>query len=134
MTSPNISSDYNGRQEEIRTLTLPPLEVWENKYPEKKYEIELVSSEFNSICPLTGLPDFGTITIVYVPGKWCAELKSFKLYMTAYREIGIFQEHAANRILEDFVAAVMPKRIRLEAAFTARGGITTRVRCSWPDA
>ncbi len=133
MQKPNVSSEYSGKQDAIRTLKLPPLEVWENQYQDKRYEIELCSPEFNSICPLTGLPDFGTITITYEPRKWCVELKSFKFYMTAYRTIGIFQEHAANRILSDFVEAVQPAWIRLEAFFTARGGITTKVRCSWPE-
>ena len=128
---PKISEEYEGRQEEIRDLKLPPIEVWENKYRDRSYEVELVIPEFNSICPLTGLPDFGTVTIRYEPDRWCAELKSFKLYITAYRNVGIFQEHAANKILEDFVAAVNPRRADLEAVFNVRGGIKTVVRCSW---
>lgn len=126
---PAISGDYDGRQEQIRELILPTIEVWQNKYPDKEYEVELVIEEFNSICPLTGLPDFGMITIRYGPEQWCAELKSFKLYITAYRSVGIFQEHAANKILEDFVAAVHPRWAALEATFNVRGGITTVVRC-----
>ncbi len=128
---PQVSPDYNGRQEQIRELVLPAIEVWQNKYPEKEYEVELVVAEFNSICPFTGLPDFGTVTIRYGPGQWCAELKSFKLYVTAYRNLGIFQEHAANKILEDFVAAVKPRWAALEATFNVRGGIGTVVRCAY---
>ena len=131
MGKPTVSDSYEGRQEDIRQLELPPIEVWENKYPDKEYEVELVVGEFNSLCPLTGLPDFGTIVLKYAPATWCAELKSFKLYITAYRTIGIFQEHAANRILEDFVAAVSPRWAEIEARFNVRGGITTVVRCSW---
>ena len=127
----SISAAYDGRQEHIRDLALPPIEVWENKYADRAYEIELVVNEFNSICPLTGLPDFGTIAIRYGPDRWCAELKSFKLYVTAYRTIGIFQEHAANKILEDFVAAANPRWAELEAVFNVRGGIKTVVRCSY---
>ena len=130
---PPLSHDYEGKQESIRDLSLPPIEVWENKYPDKEYEVELVVPEFNSICPFTGLPDFGTITLKYGPGTWCGELKAFKLYITAYRTIGIFQEHAANKILEDFVAAVKPRWAELEATFNARGGITTIVRCAWRE-
>ena len=131
MDGPRISAEYDGRQEGIRSLALPPIEVWENKYPENDYEVELSCPEFNAICPLTGLPDFGTIRIVYCPDRWCAELKSFKLYVTAYRTVGIFQEHAANKILEDFVRAVRPRWATLVADFNVRGGIGTVVRCSW---
>jgi 7-cyano-7-deazaguanine reductase len=125
------SPAYDGRQDGIRDLALPPIEVWENKYADRAYEVELVVGEFNSICPLTGLPDFGTVTIRYAPARWCAELKAFKLYVTAYRTVGIFQEHAANRILDDFVEAVRPRWADLEAVFNVRGGIKTVVRCSW---
>ena len=126
-----VSEGYEGRQEEIRNLALPPIEVWQNKYPDADYEVELIVPEFNSICPLTGLPDFGTVTIRYGPDAWCAELKSFKLYITAYRTVGIFQEHAANKILEDFVSAVAPRWVDLEASFNPRGGIKTVVRRSY---
>lgn len=128
---PRISAEYEGRQDGIRELALPPIEVWENKYAEKRCEVELIATEFNSICPLTGLPDFGTIKISYCPDKWCAELKSFKFYINSYRTLGIFQEHAANKILEDFVAAVRPRWAELEASFNVRGGIKTVVRCSF---
>jgi len=133
MTEPKIARDYEGRQEGVRQLELPPIEVWENKYADRDYEIELVMPEFNAICPKTGLPDFGTIRLRYCPDRWCAELKSFKLYITAYRNIGIFQEHAANKILEDFVRWVKPRWAELEAVFNVRGGIETRIRCAWPQ-
>ncbi len=131
MSGPHISSAYDGRQDHIRALALPAIEVFENKYPDKRYEVELDMPEFNSICPLTGLPDFAHIVIRYEPDKWCAEMKSLKLYFTAYRSVGIFQEHAANKILEDFVKAVAPHRAALEARFNSRGGIGTVVRCTW---
>lgn len=131
MAGRSISSGYDGRQDGIRALELPAIEVFENKYADKDYEVELVLPEFNSVCPLTGLHDFGRVVIRYAPGKWCAEMKSLKLYITAYRTLGIFQEHAANKILEDFVAAVAPRRAALEARFNPRGGIETVVRCAW---
>jgi 7-cyano-7-deazaguanine reductase len=103
------------------------LETFDNQYPDREYTIEIVCPEFTSVCPKTGQPDFGTLTITYVPGKKCVELKSLKLYLQQYRNEGIFYEHATNRILDDLVAAVHPRKMTLEAAFTARGGITTTV-------
>lgn len=132
MHEPSLSKDYDGRQDDIRNLSLPAIEVWENKYTDRDYEVTLVMPEFNAICPLTGLPDFGTIEIRYIPGQWCAEMKSLKLYITAYRTVGIFQEHAANKILDDFVAAVRPRKVFLKATFNARGGMGTIVNCEWP--
>lgn len=103
------------------------LETFENQYPGRDYEIEIVAPEFTSVCPKTGQPDFGTMTIRYVPDRKCVELKSLKLYLQRYRNEGIFYENATNRILDDLVAAIQPRRITLQAAFTARGGITTTV-------
>ena len=100
---------------------LPKIECWENQY--KNYEISFVINEYNSICPKTGLPDFGTITISYVPGKWCLEMKSLKLYIIAYRNIGIFCENAVNRILKDIVAACKPLEAKVEGKFNSRGGM-----------
>ena len=85
---------------------LPPLEVFPNQFP--GYQIEIVIPEFTSVCPKTGLPDFGTLTIRYVPGKYCVELKSLKTYELGYRNLGIFYENVVNRFLGDFVAAVKP--------------------------
>lgn len=122
------ASDYEGLQAGIRRRKLPDIETWSNEYPDREYTIEIEISEFTCVCPKTGLPDFATIRIEYVPDRRCAELKSFKLYLTAYRDIGIFHEHAANRILDDFIRAVDPRRARIEARFNPRGGITTTVR------
>ena len=109
--------------EEFRSV----LETFENQYPGRAYTVEIVCPEFTSVCPKTGQPDFGTLTISYVPGRKCVELKSLKLYLQQFRNEGIFYEHATNRILDDLVAAVAPRRMTLKAAFTARGGITTTV-------
>ena len=107
------------------------LETFENQYPDREYTIEIVCPEFTSVCPKTGQPDFGTLTFRYVPDRLCVELKSLKLYLQQYRNEGIFYEHATNRILDDLVAAVQPRRMTLEAAFTARGGITTTVTATF---
>ncbi|MHC4405731.1 MAG: preQ(1) synthase [Planctomycetota bacterium] len=103
------------------------LETFENGYPGRDYTIRIVCPEFTSVCPKTGQPDFGTLTITYVPDRKCVELKSLKLYLQQYRNEGIFYENAANRILDDLVAELAPREIMLEAAFSARGGITTTV-------
>lgn len=105
----------------------PPLETFPNPRPERDYEIEIACPEFTSMCPKTGLPDFGTITIRYVPAATCIELKALKYYLLAFRNQGIFYEAATNRILDDLVAACQPKRMVVTGDFTARGGITTRV-------
>lgn len=103
------------------------LETFENQYPDRDYEIEIVAPEFTSVCPKTGQPDFGTMTIRYVPDRRCVELKSLKFYLQRYRNEGIFYENVTNRILDDLVAVIQPRRITLRAAFTPRGGITTTV-------
>ena len=103
------------------------LETFENQYAGRDYTIEIVCPEFTSVCPKTGQPDFGTLTITYVPERCCVELKSLKLYLQQFRNEGIFYEHATNRILDDLVAAIQPRRITLVAAFTPRGGISTKV-------
>jgi 7-cyano-7-deazaguanine reductase len=107
------------------------LETFENQHPGRDYTIEIVCPEFTSVCPKTGQPDFGTLTFRYVPGAKCVELKSLKLYLQKFRNEGIFYENVTNRILDDFVAVVEPRRIRLTAAFTARGGITTTVTAEY---
>ena len=88
--------------------------------------------EFTSICPRTGLPDFGTIRIRYMPRKFCVELKSLKFYMNGYRNLGIFQENSVNRILADFVAAIRPVWVVVSGEFSARGGLKTIVECRYP--
>jgi 7-cyano-7-deazaguanine reductase len=108
------------------------LETFDNPRPERDYEIVIRCPEFTSVCPKTGLPDFGTITIRYVPDRACVELKSLKLYLVAYRDRGIFYEAAVNAILDDLVKACRPRRMEVEGDFTARGGITTTVVARTP--
>src|SRR5689334_15497897 len=103
------------------------LETFPNPRPERDYEIEIRCPEFTSMCPKTGLPDFGTISIRYVPDAACVELKSLKYYLMGYRNEGIFYEAATNKILDDLVAACQPRRITVTGDFTARGGITTSI-------
>ncbi len=103
------------------------LETFENQYPGRDYTIEIVAPEFTSVCPKTGQPDFGTLTIRYVPDRVCLELKSLKLYLQQFRNEGIFYEHATNRILDDLTEAIEPRQMTIEAAFTPRGGIRTTV-------
>jgi 7-cyano-7-deazaguanine reductase len=105
------------------------LETFANPRPGRDYMIEIVCPEFTSLCPVTGQPDFGTITFTYTPAGLCVELKSLKLYLQRYRTQGIFYEAAVNRLLDDFVTACRPKRCKVVGAFTPRGGITTSVTC-----
>lgn len=118
---------YKGLQDHIRKLRLPKIEVWKNEYPDKDYTVHLETNEFTCICPKTGLPDFAVIYIDYWPDKRCVELKSFKLYLHAFRNVGIFHEHVTNRILDDFVRASQPRSARIRAEFNPRGGIKTTV-------
>ncbi len=121
------SSQYGGLQGSIKKIKLPKIETWENKYKDRNYTVRLETSEFTCVCPKTALPDFATIYIDYGPDKWCVELKSFKLYLYAFRDIGIFHEHAANRILDDFVKAAKPNQARIRIEFNLRGGIKTTI-------
>jgi 7-cyano-7-deazaguanine reductase len=108
---------------------LPEIETWPNQYPD--YEIEIVMPEFTSVCPKTGLPDFGKIVLRYVPDQKCLELKAYKMYLLAYRNLGIFQENIVNRILEDVVNATKPVSATVIGDFAARGGLTTLVTATW---
>jgi 7-cyano-7-deazaguanine reductase len=105
------------------------METFANQFPERDYVIEIVCPEFTSMCPMTGQPDFGTITFTYTPAKLCVELKSLKLYLQRFRNQGIFYENAINRLLDQFVEAVQPRRLKVVGAFTPRGGISTTVTC-----
>ena len=120
-------SSYRGLQEGVRKLKTPKIDVWENRYRDKDYIVKLEIPEFTCICPKTGLPDFALIRLQYKPDKWCLELKSFKLYLVSYRNIGIFHEHAVNKILEDIVKASLPRWAHIQMVFNPRGGITTTV-------
>jgi len=100
---------------------LPLIECWPNQFP--GYEITIVIPEYTAICPKTGLPDFGTVTIQYEPRRLCLELKSLKMYVLAYRQVGIFYENAVNRMLKDVVKAARPVWCHVRGEFSSRGGI-----------
>jgi 7-cyano-7-deazaguanine reductase len=108
---------------------LPEIETWQNQYGE--YEIEIVMPEFTSVCPKTGLPDSGTLTLVYTPDQRCLELKSLKMYTIEYRNLGIFQENVVNRVLADVVKATDPVEAIVVGDFAARGGISTKVTATY---
>jgi 7-cyano-7-deazaguanine reductase len=120
-------SSYEGLQTGVRGLKTPPIEAWLSQYRDKVYSITIDVPEFTCICPKTGLPDFAAIKIEYSPAKYCVELKSLKMYTIFFRSIGIFHEHLINKMLEDFVRAVFPRRVRITGTFNPRGGITTTV-------
>jgi 7-cyano-7-deazaguanine reductase len=109
--------------------TLPKIETWPNQFP--GYEIEIVIPEFTSVCPKTGLPDFGRLTLRYTPDQRCLELKSLKMYALAYRNLGIFYENVVNRFLRDVVAAAKPVSASLVGEFTPRGGLNAKVTATW---
>ncbi len=111
---------------------LPSLETFRNQFPD--YEIAIEIPEFTSVCPKTGLPDFGTITIRYVPARAVLELKSLKEYVLAYRNLGIFYENVVNRFLEDIVRACRPKRAVVTGEFNARGGMRSVIEARYPRA
>ncbi len=109
---------------------LPAIDTWPNQY--KGYDITIEMPEYTAICPKTALPDFGTIRIHYMPDERCLELKSLKMYIHAYRDIGIFYENAVNRILQDIVVACRPVWARVTGDFTARGGLRSTIEAKYP--
>ena len=108
---------------------LPSIESWPNQFP--GYEIKISVPEFTSICPKTGLPDFGVLTVTYRPDRQCLELKSLKNYFLAYRNLGIFYENVVNRVLKDVIAACAPVRAEIVGEFNARGGMKSVIRASY---
>jgi 7-cyano-7-deazaguanine reductase len=108
----------------------PAIETWPNQFP--GYEITIDDPEFTSVCPKTGLPDFGVITIRYMPKELCLELKSLKEYLQCYRNLGIFQENIVNQVLEDVVRSARPIWAEVKGEFRPRGGISTRIVAHWP--
>jgi|TARA_B100001750_G_scaffold222788_1_gene212483 7-cyano-7-deazaguanine reductase len=110
---------------------LPQLTVWPNQF--RQYEITIQVPEFSSICPKTQLPDFGTVTLTYVPNKVCLELKSFKYYIIGYRNLGIFYENAVNRVLRDVVSACEPTSASVCGEFNFRGGMKSIIKASYPS-
>ena len=109
------------------------LEIVENQYADRDYTVKISIPEFSCICPKTGLPDYAVIDINYIPDKYIVELKSLKLYIVQFRNIGIFHEHVTNRIMDDFKEASKPRKIEVWGHFNPRGGIHTVVESRWPE-
>jgi 7-cyano-7-deazaguanine reductase len=109
------------------------LEAFRNPNPGRNYWIEFECPEFTALCPITGQPDFGRITIRYIPDQWCVESKSLKLYLFSYRNTGSFHEAAVNRILDDIARLIRPRRILVKGMFNPRGGIAITVEVESPD-
>jgi 7-cyano-7-deazaguanine reductase len=129
---PSSRSGYSERHAKSGlTAKLPRLETWPNQYP--GYEITIEIPEYTAICPKTGLPDFGVIRLTYVPDQSCIELKSLKLYIHGYRNVGIFYENAVNKILADFVKACRPVSATVTGEFTARGGLRSVIQARYPQ-
>lgn len=114
-----------------RDTAYPEIEVWENAYPNRDYTITIEIPEFTSVCPKTGLPDFGTLIVEYSPQAWCLELKALKYYILAYRNQGIFYERVVNQVLEHLTEASKPRWMKVTGTFTPRGGIKTTVMAEY---
>lgn len=123
---------WKGPVEKPEAIAAEPLIAFPYEYPGSSAEVAIETEEFTAVCPWTGLPDLGKLTIRYVPDRLCLELKSLKYYLLSYRNVGIVQEHAANRILRDLVAACSPIRMTLTLGYRPRGGIHTVVTASYP--
>lgn len=124
---------YESKQDHIKDLLTPPIEVFTNIYSDQNYRIDMEIPEFTAVCPKTGLPDFGTLYLSYRPNEFCLELKSLKEYVLFYRDIGIFHENVVNRVLEDIVKACKPRWARLNGDYNIRGGIKTRVSRTYAE-
>ena len=120
----------------LRSFGMPvaAIETFPNPRPDRNYEIEIHCPEFTSVCPKTGLPDFGEIRITYVPDQQCIELKALKYYLIEYRTKGIFYEAATNQILDDLVATCRPRRMKVVGDFSVRAGTTKTVTATYDDA
>ena len=130
----HVNSSHHGAgtgRARLFCMTNSPLETFPNPRRERDYEIAIRCPEFTSVCPKTGLPDFGEIRIAYVPDELCIELKALKYYLIGFRDQGIFYEDVTNRILDDLVTACRPRRMRVVGDFSARGGITTQVTATY---
>ena len=131
-TIPELKDQYENldRRVSIRqdsAIDTECLMAFQYEYPEQETEVVIDTDEFTAVCPWTGMPDYGTLTVAYVPGNSCIELKSFKYYLLSFRDVGIVQEHAANRILQDLVACCRPRRMKVSLDYKVRGGIHTEV-------
>ena len=121
------SLDWQLQMREEAVIDAECLLTFEYEYPEQESEVSIDTDEFTAVCPWTGLPDYGTLKVTYLPGHDCIELKSLKYYLLSFRDVGIVQEHAANRILQDLVACCRPRRMKVSLDYKVRGGLHTTV-------
>ena len=129
---PSLTHLSHGNTEYITTPSVDILEAFENSHPERNYKIILDCPEFTALCPITGQPDFGYITITYIADKFCIESKSLKLYLFSFRNHGTFHEEVINRILDDIVEKINPRQATVIGNFNPRGGIAINVEASYP--
>ncbi len=132
VTIPELKQQYESldRQVEAReeaAIDADCLLTFEYEYPEQESEVSIDTDEFTAVCPWTGLPDYGVLRVTYVPRRDCIELKSLKYYLLSFRDVGIVQEHAANRILKDLVERCLPRRMKVDLDYKVRGGLHTTV-------
>ena len=132
VTIPELKQQYESLDRQVQVLEEAAIDAeclltFEYEYPEQESEVSIDTDEFTAVCPWTGLPDYGTLQVTYVPGHDCIELKSLKYYLLSFRDVGIVQEHAANRILQDLVACCRPRRMKVTLDYKIRGGIHTAV-------
>ena len=137
-TIPELKDQYEGldRRVEIRqdsAIDTECLMAFQYEYPGQETEVVIDTDEFTAVCPWTGLPDYGTLTVAYVPGDSCIELKSLKYYLLSFRDVGIVQEHAVNRIMQDLVACCLPRRMKVSLDYKVRGGIHTEVSVEYTE-
>jgi 7-cyano-7-deazaguanine reductase len=137
VTIPELKEQYESLDHKLPTkgeqaVDTQCLLTFQYDYPEQAAQVEMDTDEFTALCPWTGLPDYGTLRIAYVPDRSCIELKSLKYYLLSYRDVGIVQEHAANRILKDLVAVCRPRNMRVTLDYKVRGGIHTSVSVEYP--
>ena len=131
-TVPDVKEQYEGLDRQVlvrpeETIDAACLLTFQFEYPDQETQVQLDTDEFTAVCPWTGLPDYGTLDIIYVPGQTGIELKSLKYYLMSYRDVGIVQEHAANRILNDLVELCQPRSMKVTLDYRVRGGIHTAV-------
>ena len=138
-TIPELRQQYEDLDRQVlikgeETIDTECLLAFEYEYPEQESEVSVDTDEFTAVCPWTGLPDYGTLLISYVPSRSCIELKSLKYYLLSYRDVGIVQEHAVNRILKDLTALCHPRRMKVTLDYKIRGGIHTAVSVEYSPA
>ena len=137
VTIPELKEQYESLDHKLPTkgeqaVDTQCLLTFQYDYPGQDTQVEMDTDEFTALCPWTGLPDYGNLTIAYIPDRSCIELKSLKYYLLSFRDVGIVQEHAANRILKDLVAVCRPRSMKLTLDYKVRGGIHTSVSVEYP--